>query len=112
MNVDASTVLELGRLTTILVGIIVAGAVIVGVVSLFKAPEPTTKIFSALVQSDSVLRMATALIIVLAVFGLRLLDKISGEATVATLSGIAGYLLGHRTAEKKASDGRSSPRSD
>jgi hypothetical protein len=61
------------------------------------------KVIFALINSGSVIRLATAVVIVLTVFGVRLLDKISAEATIATLSGIAGYLLGGQMANRRQS---------
>jgi hypothetical protein len=94
MNVDAGMIVDLSRLTMICLSVAITAFLIFGVVALWRAPESTIKLMLALIQSGSIIRMGTALIIVLAIFGLRLTDKVSAEATIATLSGIAGYLLG------------------
>jgi hypothetical protein len=73
-----------------------------GIVAMLKAPEPMTNVMFALINSGAVIRLATAVVIVLAVFGLRLLDKVSAEAAVATLSGIAGYLLGGQIENRRS----------
>ncbi len=97
MNVDMASIIELARLTTIGIGIVIGAFALVVSWRYSRASEATVKLMSAMVQSGSVIRMGTAVIIVLAIFGLRLTDKVSAEATSATLSGIAGYLLGSQT---------------
>ena len=100
---DTTTVLELAHLTTICLVSAFGAVTIFGVVAMLKAPEPTVKMMLAVISSGSAIRLAIAIVIVLAVFGLRLLDQISPEATIAILSGISGYLLGGQTV------GRSQP---
>jgi hypothetical protein len=94
MNVDAATVVELTRLTTVTLAIAIGCVAIIGVVALLKAPESTTRVMLALIESGTLVRIGIATVILLAVFGLRLLDKVSAEAAIATISGVAGYLLG------------------
>lgn len=94
MNVDMNALIELSRLSTIGLAVLICATAVVGIVGLFRAPESTVNVMFAVVHSGSIIRMGTAILIVLAIFGLRILDKVSAEATIATLSGIAGYLLG------------------
>src|ERR1700724_3608541 len=94
MSVDSAAVLELARLTTICLSVALGALALFGIVAMLKAPEAMIKVLFALINSGSIIRLATAVVIVLAVFGLRLMDKVSAEAAIATLSGIAGYLLG------------------
>lgn len=101
--VDAVTVLQLARLTTICLVSAFAAATVFGVVAMLKAPEPTIRLMLAFINSGSAIRLAIAVVIILAVFGLRLFDQISAEATVATLSGISGYLLGAQTVSRSQS---------
>jgi hypothetical protein len=70
---------------------------------MIKAPESTIKLMFALIQSGSVIRLATTVVIVLAIFVLRMVEKISAEATIVTLSGIAGYLLGGQVGSRSPS---------
>jgi hypothetical protein len=100
---DTATVLELAHLATICLVSVFAASTIFGVVGMLKAPEPTVKMALALITSGSAIRLAIAVVIVLAVFGLRLLDQISPEATIAIISGISGYLLGGQTAGRSQS---------
>jgi hypothetical protein len=87
-------VVALSRLTTIVLGMCIGAVTLIAVVGLIRAPESAIKLMLAAIQSGVVIRMTTAIVIVIVVFGLRIIDKISAEATIATLSGIAGYLLG------------------
>jgi len=98
MTLDMPSIIEIARLTTISLGMGFGALLIWGVTAMIKAPEPTIKLMLELVQSESVIRFGTAVVIILAIFGLRLTDRISAEATIATLSGIAGYLLGSHVA--------------
>jgi hypothetical protein len=94
MTMDTAAIIELARLTTISLGIAIGAFLAFGITAVIKAPEPTINLMLALIQSGSVIRLGIAVVIVLAIFGLRLIDMVSAEATIATLSGIAGYLLG------------------
>jgi hypothetical protein len=94
MSPEIETLTEVARLTAAIVAVLI---VVIGIIATFgitKSPVEFSKIAVALVQSGSVTRMATALVIVAAIIGLRVLDKISAEAAIASLSGIAGYVLG------------------
>jgi hypothetical protein len=91
---DSVDVVALSRLTTIVLGMCLGAIVLIAIVALIKAPESTIKLMLAAVQSGLIIRMTTAVVIVIVIFGLRIVDKVSAEATIATLSGIAGYLLG------------------
>jgi hypothetical protein len=91
---DSVDVIALSRLTTIVLGMCIGAIVLIVIAGLIKAPESTIKLMLAAVQSGLIIRMTTAVVIVIVIFGLRIIDKVSAEATIATLSGIAGYLLG------------------
>jgi hypothetical protein len=91
---DSVDVIALSRLTTIVLGMCIGAIVLIVIAGLIKAPESTIKLRLAAVQSGLIIRMTTAVVIVIVIFGLRIIDKVSAEATIATLSGIAGYLLG------------------
>ena len=91
---DSVDVVALSRLTTIILGMCIGAIVLIAIVALMKAPESTIKLMLAAIQSGLIIRMTTAVVIVIVIFGLRIVDKVSAEATIATLSGIAGYLLG------------------
>ena len=100
MDVD---VVELSRLTTIVLGMCIGTIALITVVGLIRAPESTIKLVQSAVQSGLVIRMTTAVVIVIAIFGLRIIDKVSADAAIATISGIAGYILGSQQAPKPAS---------
>ena len=108
MQVDMNSLIELARLATICIAIVIGAFALVGVAAVFKAPEATTKVMLVLIQSGSLIRIGTAVVIVLVIFGLRLTDKVSAEATIATLSGIAGYLLGGQSSSRRDDSPQSS----
>jgi hypothetical protein len=108
MEID---VVALSRQTTIVLGMCVGTNALITVVGLLRAPESTIKLALSAVQSGLVIRMTTAIVIVIAIFGLRIIDKISADAAIATLSGIAGYILGSQQAPKPASATRDTSRS-
>src|SRR5262249_12591743 len=86
MTMDVASIIELTRLTTICLGMAIGAFTVFGIAAMIRAPEQTIKLMFALVQSGSVIRLGAAVVIILVIFGLRLTDKISAEATIATLS--------------------------
>ncbi|GLS34342.1 hypothetical protein SAMN04488498_109210 [Mesorhizobium albiziae] len=101
MEID--DVVELSRLTAIVLGMCIGTVALIAVVGLVRAPESTIELMLLAAQSGLVIRMTTAIVIVIAIFGLRIIDKISPDAAIATISGIAGYILGSQQAPKPAS---------
>ena len=87
-------ILEAAKYLTIITVFVAAGATIVGVIGMIKMPAETLKFMEELVKSGSLIRLATILGIVAAIVILCVVGNISGEASVAALSGIAGYVLG------------------
>ena len=81
--------------------IIIAGAAVVYVTMFWKGNLSGPSIVRILQQTD-VPKLATIIMIVLAASLLGLLGVIAGEAVIALLSGIAGYVLGHRASPKDA----------
>jgi hypothetical protein len=55
-----------------------------------------------ILQQTDIPKLATIILIVLAASLLGLLRVIAGEAVIALLSGIAGYVLGNRAAPKES----------
>jgi hypothetical protein len=102
-------IVAISQLTTIILGMCLGSIVLIIVAALFKAPEATVQLLSVAVQSGLIIRMTTALVIALAVFGLRLANLISAEAAIATLSGIAGYVLGGQAARLPTSQDQKTP---
>lgn len=100
IELDSKSLTDLAFFVTTATGVVGVATAMVGIVGLLKAPEATAEVMLTMVQSGSVIRLGTAIVIVLAIFGLTLTDKISGEAAVAALSGIAGYLLGGQNVPK------------
>jgi cobalamin biosynthesis protein CbiG len=85
--------------TGIIVTTIISGAA-VAIVGRLKAPEAFTADLRQLIAAGSIIRLATILSIVAVLAALCALDKIKGDATVAALSAIAGYVLGGERAAR------------
>lgn len=96
-----SFIITLCQLFLIGLGIIIAGATIVYGAMFWKGNMSGASIARILQQTD-VPKLATIILIVLAASLLGLLGVIAGEAVIALLSGIAGYVLGHRAGPKEA----------
>ena len=94
-------VVILAQLGLIGFGIIIAGAAVVYSVLFWKGNLSGSSIVRILQQTD-IPKLATIILIVLAASLLGLLGVIAGEAVIALLSGIAGYVLGHRTAPSES----------
>jgi hypothetical protein len=92
---------------TIAVGIVIAGATIVGGIAFWRAEKGTAKTFSLLIQRANFLQMLAVVLIILAAVGLRLADKIGAEAVVSLLSGVAGFVLGGVTKSKQGDEEKS-----
>ena len=86
-------------------GILIAGASIVYSVLFWKGNLGGGSIVRILQQTD-IPKLATIILIVLSASLLGLLGVIAGEAVIALLSGIAGYVLGHRSAPNEAESDR------
>lgn len=94
-----SFVITLAELFLIAFGIVIGGATIVYVAMFWRGNISGASIARILQQTD-VPKLATIILIVLAASLLGLLGVIAGEAVIALLSGIAGYVLGNRAAPR------------
>jgi hypothetical protein len=94
VNTDVDALIQIARLAAIILGIVIVVGGAIAIVGAIKAPELAAKVLLAIIHAGSAIRMATVLVIVAAIVGLRVLDKISAEAAIGALSGIAGYILG------------------
>lgn len=94
-----SFIITLSELFLIGLGIVIGGATIVYAAMFWKGNMTGDGIARILQQTD-VPKLATIILIVLAASMLGLLGVIAGEAVIALLSGIAGYVLGNRAAPK------------
>lgn len=92
-------IITLAQLGLIGFGIIIAGAAVVYSILFWKGNLSGASIARILQQTD-IPKLATIILIVLAASLLGLLGVIRGEAVIALLSGIAGYVLGNRTSPK------------
>jgi hypothetical protein len=96
-----SFVVTLCQMALIGLGIIIAGATVVYAAMFWKGNISGAGIARILQQTD-VPKLATVILIVMAASLLGMLGVIEGEAVIALLSGIAGYVLGNRAAPKEA----------
>ena len=94
-------IITLCRYMLIAFGILIAGAAAVYSTLFWKGSFTGANIVRILQQTD-IPKLATIILIVLAASLLGLLQVIAGEAVIALLSGIAGYVLGNRAAPKES----------
>jgi len=92
-------ILQLAQFLLIAFAIMIGGAAVVYVTMFWKGNMSASGIAGILRQTD-IPKLATIIMIVLAASLLGLLGVIKGEAVIALLSGIAGFVLGHRGAGK------------
>lgn len=67
-------------------------------VVLWAAPQPILDVIKPMIEGRVISRTICLFLIVPAVSGLTLLDKVSGDTAAAILSAIAGYILGSSSA--------------
>ena len=94
-------IITLCQFMLIAFGIMIAGAALVYTTLFWKGNFSGASIAQILHQTD-IPKLATIILIVLAASLLGLLRIIAGEAVIALLSGIAGYVLGNRSPPKEA----------
>jgi len=96
-----SFIITLAQYMLVAFGILIAGAALVYMTMFWKGKFDGASIAKILQQTD-IPKLATIIMIVLAASLLGLLRVIAGEAVIALLSGIAGYVLGNRAAPKES----------
>jgi hypothetical protein len=94
-------IITLAQFLLIAFAIMIGGATVVYLTMFWKGNFDGASIARILQQTD-VPKLATIIMIVLAASLLGLLGVIAGEAVIALLSGIAGYVLGDRVAPKES----------
>ena len=92
-------ILRLSQFLLIAFAIMIGGAAVVYMTLFWRGNFDGPSIAKILQQTD-VPKLATIIMIVLAASLLGLLGIIAGEAVIALLSGIAGYVLGDRAPPK------------
>lgn len=101
-------VLEAARYALYAFGILGIGLTLVAIF-IFRKTSYSGEAIGLIVQRTEVAKLATIVLIILSVTLLGLLQLIEGQAVVAVLSGIAGYVLGDR---KSAGQGPKDPPAD
>jgi uncharacterized membrane protein YedE/YeeE len=86
--------------TAIIVAIVLAAAAVTIVSQKNTPPQIRAEIALQLIKAGSIVRLVTIMAIVIAVSLLCAFGQIKGEAAVATLSAIAGYVLGSERAAR------------
>ena len=93
-------IMQLAQYMLIAFGIMIAGAAVVYTMLFWKGNISGPSIARIIHQTD-IPKLATIIMIILSASLLGLLGIIQGEAVIALLSGIAGYVLGNRAAPKE-----------
>ena len=96
-------IMQLAQYMLIAFGIMIAGAAVVYTMLFWKGNFSGPSIARIIHQTD-IPKLATIIMIILSASLLGLLGIIQGEAVIALLSGIAGYVLGNRAAPKEPVD--------
>lgn len=100
MDVTPDFVLTLALYALIAFGIMGCGLTVVAIV-MFKGHGLEGETVALIIQRTEFAKLATIVLIILATTLLGLLGLVEGEAVVAILSGIAGYVLGGRVGGKE-----------
>ena len=100
MPVIDPRLIPLAWMGTAIVVTTIAAVAAVMIISRIKAPEKTAEATLYLIKAGSIIRLVTITSIVVAVSVLCALGPIKGDAAVATLSAIAGYVLGNERANR------------
>ena len=85
------------------VAFIATGATIIGSIAFWRASSGQAKTFSLLIQRADATRLITIMLIIIVAFVLSLLGRVDSSATITLLSGVAGYVLGGSSANRKES---------
>jgi hypothetical protein len=90
----------------ILFGMAIVGFTIVGSIAFYRANQGQAKSFSLLFERGNFLRLATAVLIIVATIFLAAIGKLNAEGVASILSGVAGYVLGgmDRQAKEQAAN--------
>jgi hypothetical protein len=75
-------------------GIVAVCATAVAIAAFWKDKNASVKNFTDIAKFGGALRLLTVGLVIIAATFLTLADKIKGEAVVAIISGVAGYVLG------------------
>ncbi|WP_044547571.1 hypothetical protein [Mesorhizobium japonicum] len=96
-------VYEIAKLFVVVFAIGCVTASIVGGIAFYKTSKGAGASFTRLIRRAGILEMVTVILIAAGTTNLRVLDKLSAEATVGILSGIVGYVLGGLARGKSSS---------
>lgn len=78
----------------VLFGLAIVAFAVVGGIAFYRAGQGQAKSFGLLFERGNFLRLATAVLIILAAILLAAINKLNPEGVAAILSGVAGYVLG------------------
>jgi hypothetical protein len=96
----------------ILLGLAIVGFTVVGGIAFYRANQGQAKSFGLLFVRGNFLRLATAVLIILAAILLAALGKLNPEGVAAILSGVAGYVLGGMDRQTKEQSSNPSGKAD
>jgi hypothetical protein len=88
---------------TVAVGLIIVGISVVGAIAFTRPDKTAAMMFSQALLRSNLTQMLTITYIILGACFLRAYDKISAEAVVSIISGVAGYVLGGTSRRRHAS---------
>ncbi|MBO6827178.1 MAG: hypothetical protein JJ879_13310 [Sneathiella sp.] len=103
MEISQDFILQLVFYTTIAFAIFMAVLTLIYFVT-FRGHRYTGESLAAIIERTEIPKLATIILIIVAVTFLALLKIIEGEAVITILSGIAGYVLGGRNPARHDKD--------
>jgi hypothetical protein len=104
MTTESTVLTTLALYTTIMVVAITLCTTIVGGIAFWKTQQGAARTFSLLLERAHALQLLAVILIIVAAVALRMTNGINSEAVVSILSGIAGYVLGGVSAERRKED--------
>jgi len=103
-DADVKIVETIALYATIIVLATSLATTIIGGIAFWKAQKGAAKTFSLLLQRANALQMLAVILIIVSAVLLSIMGKITPEAVVSILSGVAGYVLGGVTRPNNQQD--------
>lgn len=94
LSADQQFVIEIARLFCFVFAIACGTIAVVGGIAFYRSDQGAANSFSRIIKGSGILEIVTVILVAAATSNLRVLDKISSEATIGIFSGIVGYVLG------------------
>jgi hypothetical protein len=101
VNAPAEVLLALAWPAVAAIGVIAALAIGLLVFAFWRQPAAIAELGATMLDAEVIVRFVGVLVIIPAIFGLGVVDKISGGEAITAISAIAGYVLGHAESRRR-----------